>query len=254
MKKVLQGLIAAAALVSAPAIAADMPVKSYTPPPPAYTWTGCYIGAGLGYGWVNREHNEYNVATGIAFSPTETGGARGWLATAQFGCDYQIGQRWVIGAFIDGSKESFKGNYEPAIASIFGTLKESSSWAIGGRLGYEVMPGLLSFVSGGWTQAKYDGMTFVNAAGAAVTDALPSRTWGGWFLGGGTEYAIGFMPGLFWKNEYRFASYRNASDAYLTPASFGAGVLAGDRSTIYTQTIRTELVWRFGGKAVVASY
>jgi hypothetical protein len=35
MKKVLQGLIAAAALVSAPAIAADMPVKSYSPLPPA---------------------------------------------------------------------------------------------------------------------------------------------------------------------------------------------------------------------------
>ncbi len=62
MKKVLQGLIAAAALVSAPAIAADMPVKSYSPPPPVYTWTGCYVGAGFGYKMWNREHDVYDPA------------------------------------------------------------------------------------------------------------------------------------------------------------------------------------------------
>ena len=32
-------------------------------------------------------------------------------------------------------------------------------------------------------------------------------TYSGWFLGSGYEYGFGFMPGLFWKTEYRFADY-----------------------------------------------
>ncbi len=83
----------------------------------------------------------------------------------------------------------------------------------------------------------------------------------GWFIGGGTEYAIGFLPGLFWKTEYRFAQYSNGQNNGIVCASTGPGVCGvvgatgyTDRSTHYQQTIRSELVWRFGGKAVVASY
>ena len=48
MKRILFNT-ATAALIAGPAIAADMPVK-YTAPPPApfFTWTGFYIGAGIG--------------------------------------------------------------------------------------------------------------------------------------------------------------------------------------------------------------
>jgi outer membrane immunogenic protein len=246
MKKVLQGLVATAALASAPAIAADMPVKAYSPPPPMVTsWTGCYIGAGFGYGWWNREHADYDTTTGVALSVNSTVGGRGWLGTGQLGCDYQFAGHWVIGGFVDGNIESIKGNYNLTNFTRTGTLKESSSWAFGGRLGYEVMPGLLSFVSGGWTQARFDGVTFTNNLGVTVTDALASRTCNGWFIGGGTEYSIGFLPGLYWKNEYRFSSYSNSSNAILTP-SIGT---VGDRSQLYSQTIRSELVWRFGGQA-----
>ena len=36
---------------------------------------------------------------------------------------------------------------------------------------------------------------------------LSKNTYEGWFLGTGYEYGLGFFPGLFWKTEYRFASY-----------------------------------------------
>src|SRR5438477_993300 len=38
----------AAALIAGPALAADMPIKAYPPPPVVYGWGGFYLGGGLG--------------------------------------------------------------------------------------------------------------------------------------------------------------------------------------------------------------
>jgi outer membrane immunogenic protein len=259
MKKIFLATTALIALASGSAVAADMPVKAVYTPAPVYSWTGCYVGAGFGYRMYDRKHTEYTLATGVPIGLDADMGSRGWLATGQFGCDYQFGSAWVIGAFIDGDWSSIKGTYNLNFANVSGQTKEKSSWAVGGRLGYSVMPGLLTFVSGGWTQARFDATPlFNNVNGAPLvagsTDGIPSQTWGGWFIGGGTEYALGFLPGLFWKNEYRFASFNNK----LTPFNQTAPNLLvgqGERSSLYSQTIRSELVWRFGGKApVVAKY
>src|SRR5260370_22311544 len=46
------------ALIAGSAMAADMPVKApimRPPPPPVFTWTGCYFGGGGGYGMWNQE-------------------------------------------------------------------------------------------------------------------------------------------------------------------------------------------------------
>ena len=55
-----------------------------------------------------------------------------------------------------------------------------------------------------------------------VPDQLESN---GWFLGGGTEYQITTsIPGLFWKNEFRFSEFdnRTAANVYLAAANCGA--------------------------------
>ncbi len=43
MKKFLLGSVALAAVIAGPAMAADMPLKA-PPPPPVFSWTGCYVG------------------------------------------------------------------------------------------------------------------------------------------------------------------------------------------------------------------
>ncbi len=48
MKKILLGSVALI-VMSAPVLAADMPVK-VKPLPPAWSWTGCYVGLNVGYG------------------------------------------------------------------------------------------------------------------------------------------------------------------------------------------------------------
>jgi outer membrane immunogenic protein len=56
MKKILLGVVATVAL-AVPALAADLPVRTYTKAPvivdPGYNWTGFYVGANAGYGWEN---------------------------------------------------------------------------------------------------------------------------------------------------------------------------------------------------------
>ena len=65
-----------------------------------------------------------------------------------------------------------------------------------------VMPQLLAYVSGGFTQARFGQ---VNADGPLFF--LPATTYSGYFVGSGYEYGLTFLPGLFWKTEYRFAGY-----------------------------------------------
>src|ERR1700729_3371007 len=96
-------------LLAAPwsaANAADMPYKvpQYAPPPaPAYSWTGCYVDAGAGYGFWNQDHQTTSAlpVAGFISTLTTTDGGRGWLGRFGGGCDYQtpmFNNRFVIGA------------------------------------------------------------------------------------------------------------------------------------------------------------
>jgi outer membrane immunogenic protein len=52
MNKIAIGVATIAAVVGAPALAADMPVKAPPrAPAPIYSWTGWYVGGNVGYGW-----------------------------------------------------------------------------------------------------------------------------------------------------------------------------------------------------------
>src|SRR5260370_17446143 len=70
------------ALMAGSAMAADMPVKApimRAPPPPVFSWTGCYIGGGGGYGMWNQETFHETAPCPVANSPTKTGGGPGWF-------------------------------------------------------------------------------------------------------------------------------------------------------------------------------
>jgi outer membrane immunogenic protein len=78
---------------------------------------------------------------------------------------------------------------------------------------------------------------------------VPGRTYEGWFIGSGVEYAFGWLPGLYWKNEYRFADYAAKTTTVMCTAASLCGVVGStafaERIHPYVQTVRTELVWRF---------
>lgn len=250
------------------ALAADLPVKAAVPRPIA-SYTGCYLNAGGGYGFWNQDQYTETVP-GLA--PTTAGttsdGGRGWLGQFGGGCDYQLGgdfSNWVVGAFGDYDVMNLKGtnnfaNVAPGGAfgpNAFAPEKEKSAWYVGARVGYLVTPALLTFASAGYTQTSFNqqNMTFLNGLGP-INAFLPATTYNGWFVGGGTEYAMNFswLPahGLFWRNEYRFASYNSKDLPLLGP---GAGVGFGQHTTPNVQTITSSLVWKFNwGGPVVARY
>ncbi len=263
MKKLLIGsatFIAFAAFGFARA--ADMPPPVYKAPPPApvYNWTGCYINAGGGYGMWNQDHYaEYGPPTFTTFDPvsvTYTNGGRGWLGAIGGGCDYQFSMgnlgNWVVGAFGDYDPMSLTGTNEfpskTLIDDISGSETETGAWYVGGRIGYLVTPALLTYFEGGYTQAHFGQVNFSTEflPSFATPYSLPGTTYSGWFLGGGTEYALTWLPihGLFWRSEYRYASYE-AQDVPLVVTSTGAQTSLYEHSLKYVQTATTSLVWRF---------
>jgi outer membrane immunogenic protein len=247
MKRILIAAAALSALAST-AFAADlparMPVKA-APMVPVQTWTGCYVGAGGGYGMWNQDHlttDTVGAVPGGASAFRSTTGGRGWFGTAQFGCDYQFDQNWLVGAFVDGNWGSIRGDFEDNFFQ-FGREKEKWSWAAGGRVGYLLYPQLLTYVSGGFTSARFDQFGVTNAAGVPA-GIYARHTYDGYFIGTGYEYKIAWWQGLTWKTEYRVSDFGNNERVPLLTVA-GAPTVFSMNSHKYEQTVRSELVWRF---------
>jgi outer membrane immunogenic protein len=244
------------------ASAADLPRKApaFVPPPaPVFNWTGIWISGGVGYGIYDIDHSTVSPTTGAIFDIGHDNSGRGWLGKVGIGGDYQFAGplgNWTIGAFADAQWTNIKGDYSyncpdgcNGPTGFIGERKLDWTWAAGGRLGYVALPGLLTYVNGGYTQARFDDTNLLDATGLTATMvSLPKRTYNGWFLGGGTEFAINLIPGLFWKNEYRFADY-GSKDDFAVCVTAGCGGIgtnhALDRARPRVQTITTELVYRF---------
>ena len=244
MKKVLLATLAVVALASGSALAADMALPAKAPPPPPPSWTGCYVSGGVGYGMLDDERFGTDPTR-----PTSTSAGKGWLGAFGGGCDYQFNASpigpIVIGAFADYDPMDISGAFgDPFNDTHHGTQTEQDAWYAGVRAGVLITPKLLSYIDGGWTGANINRINILFASGAPTGLYLPSENLSGWFIGGGTEYALTFVPinGLFWKTEYRFASYDSYDQHYIHPAFIGGSVV---HNSVDTQTITSSLVWRF---------
>ncbi len=269
MKKIALA-IAAVAAFSAPSLAADMAARPYAKAPPPVqavaSWTGLWISGGFGYGLAQFQHSEYNIGAPFALVSTgqDTGG-KGWLGKVGVGGDYQFAGpfgSWVVGAFADWDWSNISGQYSFNTAGVpgaligasnlTGTFRNDQSWAVGARIGFIALPGLLTYFNGGYTQAHFEGTSFFNtsaipAAPLLTGVSLGSHTRNGYFLGGGTEYAVSQLPGMFWKNEVRFSDFGNRTNTLVCAGAVGCGVggVLTQTSRVYEQKATTELVYRF---------
>jgi len=243
-----------------------MAAPAKMPAPPVHTWTGCYLGGGGGYGMWNQDSFLETDPLHLQLSSTQTSGGKGWFGTVTGGCDYQVNSNIVVGAFADADWGSLAGTYASPIGGLLaalpgnialgaaqigngqGTETEQSAWAVGARFGWLVTPTVLTFWDGGYTQAHFGQIDLSSSFLPSIPlgRSIQAQTYGGWFLGGGFDYALPFFSGLFWQTEYRYATY-NAVDVPMINISF-PNIPTGRaiNSQMFIQTVRTELVYRFG--------
>ena len=133
MKKFLLATVALVALgATVPALAADLPARTYTKAPayvpaPIYSWTGFYIGGHIGGAF--NGNNGFNGAV----NSTNNGAFLGGL---QAGADYQFAPTWVAGIEAQYSWLGSSNNATvfPGIGTF--TINQRGLGSVTGRLGY----------------------------------------------------------------------------------------------------------------------
>ncbi|MGE0053545.1 MAG: outer membrane protein [Hyphomicrobium sp.] len=288
------------ALVSSKSARADEYVgslKDSPPPPNEYVWDGLYVGAGIGVGSFNHNVNVnqgnhgdgdnecfecseiYRVQQQMGFG-TQSFSDDDWnvFGTLQIGYDRVLGNRFLIGAFLDfdfypDADSSFSSapikkpgdmNYVPVLngpgSSVSGKVSLEHAWYAGARIGVLLRPDFLLFASGGYTEASLDGS--INLGGPMIMPAfdmmMPSPPHGatlsapdelhGWFIGVGGERKLDSNLSL--KIEYRYARYQGESfssshhNGYEVSAldGYGPGMSADIDADIHT--VRAALVFK----------
>ena len=224
------------------------PPAAMAPAPiaPAYDWNGCYLALGAGVGMFNDEHHisitETSPPATFLGANTTTGG-NGLLGRFGAGCDYQVAPRVVLGAFGDLDLTNMSGT----MSEVEFPAKESADWAwtAGARAGYLLWPQTLGYIDGGFTQARFHFANIGLPAGLSGLGALAfggefgSYVANGVFGGAGFEMALDFLPGAFWRNEYRFAYYVPMNDAGQIE-----GIPVTERVQPTVQTVTTSFVYK----------
>jgi outer membrane immunogenic protein len=235
-----------AALAAGSAMAADLPVKAKLPPPPAFSWTGCYIGGHFGSlfsedNWTTTSANWNLAAPGTAAGTSISIFDSTYLVLGgQAGCNYQIGS-WVLGVQGDGAYTNASGTATDQVATLLGGLtdqtKIKSIASATGRVGY-ALDRWLPYVKGGGAWSTVDYNTFVTATNATVSTASAMRS--GWTAGGGIEYTIVANLSIFIEYDwYDFGTKSVAFNSSVAGLSSSADIKERD------SVVKMGLNWTF---------
>ncbi len=233
MKKLLLTSVASSALAFiSPALAA--PVNA--PIVGVYNWTGCYVGANVGYSW-GRAHGDINSNTfGALGMPNPfpvSLNPDGVIGGGQVGCNRQFDNRWVLGLEADfqGSAEKRSASFSnPFVIGEGGvvnqTIEAKIQWfgTVRGRAGFLISPTLMLYGTGGLAYGKTsisDNISaVVNTPGGPISLASvigASQTRVGWTLGAGVEGALFDWKNWTWKVEYLYVDLGSMSGSGVDP-------------------------------------
>jgi outer membrane immunogenic protein len=272
MKKFLLSVSVGAllALSGGQAMAADIPPPAPAPMykapayvPPAWSWTGFYIGLNGGYGWNQTTGNSScinpgGVLFGTGCDAPNSGAVSpsGGLFGAQAGYNLQSGPI-VWGLETDIQWSDIKGSgaltdlcCEPAPVAA-GTFTGTSSldWfgTVRGRFGYLVTPNALLYATGGmiYGDEKVSNSVVYPATGL-VYPASASSTQVGWTAGAGLEYA--FTGSVSAKIEGLYYDLGHLNDSFTCPAAATTctpGYTFGANYRFTGEMVRAGLNYRF---------
>jgi outer membrane immunogenic protein len=276
MKSFIGGM-ALTALLSVPAIAADVAVKAPTYNAASITnWTGAYAGLELGGKWGDATWATTSItpplgipATVDASSPAHFRMSDGRRVGFYAGYNWQR-DRWIYGLEFDGAYAAGSAQ----MAGVPGCAIQCVVFAPGpgvdstqvrmnwdasarARLGYLVTADLLAYATGGaaW-QSMQTSATCQNSVADPICAGLIGTPFNtqthtkvppGWTLGGGLELKI--AANLMLRGEYRFAQfYGNDSITFPAPSGPLTGpTTLNHRLNVDTHLATIGLAYKFGG-------
>jgi outer membrane immunogenic protein len=262
MRKYLLSVALVAALAG-PAFAADLPSTKAPPPapapvyiPPAFTWTGFYVGADLGGVWTNLSDSDYwNYGLVTNYYSHHGGNNSGVFGGGHIGANYQINQ------FVIGVEGSFAGTsllnsrYDGYTDTTWHT---NTNWigSVDGRLGLTGwFDRTLIYAIGGaaWTNGDASltaGPSWYasNVSAGYANNVNWNKTLAGYDVGAGVEYA--WTPNWTVRVEYRYYNFGNNNNQaiYWAPSR---------NWTLNENVVKVGLTYLFGAPAsapVVAKY
>jgi outer membrane immunogenic protein len=241
MKKFLLGVLGLVAM-AAPAVAADLPARTYSAPPPViYDWTGFYFG-GNG-GWGSSRNCLVFVAVAGATSADGCLSKSGGLIGGQMGYRWQMGPV-VLGLEAQGDWANLNSSHVSILNPVFTTgTKVNGLGLFTGQFGYAGIATLLYMKVGA---AVTSNSTFIKTTLGGVGLASASSTRWGTTVGVGFDY--GFSPNLTAGIEYDhlFMGDSNNSFSAVNPIVPGAFI----RITQDVDMVTLRVNYKFGGPAV----
>ena len=266
MKSGLLASVSIAALfVASGAGAADLPVKARPMPvaaAPVYSWTGCYVGAHVGWGRGRHNHTQSNFASfsggsNVLSAASGRADSSGGLFGGQVGCNYQFASNWVVGIQGDIAGTNLNGQVQDALRALVdpdtrNIVGVKTDWlsSVTGRIGYTFYANQGMFYAkggGAWVHNIWDLHDTFKDYGAAT--ASETRT--GWTVGGGIEWK-------FTQNWSGFAEYNYYSfggDKILAVDTAGAATIRTFTSNKQEiSTVKIGVNYMFTQGPVVARY
>lgn len=194
-----------------------------------FSWTGLYLGAGIGGGAALHEPTVSLGGSSVSFDSTA---GQGFLATAIVGYDFRLSRNVVAGVFFDYDVSSISADAD--FPFMFTSGDHRHSWSIGGRAGYLINPATLFYLSAGYSRAAFD---FGTLGGI---DPIGNVGMHGYFVGFGMETQLAGNWSV--RGEYRFTQF-DPKTVFDDPC----GCLGTMDVETSMHTGRALLVYRFNG-------
>src|SRR3984893_18345926 len=254
--KLLIKSFATTMLFSSVALAADLPPPPPPPVPyvPAFTWTGFYLGANVGFGGdrVVYPFSAVAVVGGAAIAGSASITSSGVIGGGQLGYNWGFPNNFLVGFETDFDGAAIRGKVSANAAGQIGGAPFGFAAQIGsrinyigtvrGRVGY-AWDRFLVYGTGGFAYGEVNSAVSaaVDVGGASVAiSATQNRSRTGWTAGGGFEYAI--TKNLTVKTEYLYVDL--GTNNILNQTLFGVvGVNINQKTT--ANIVRAGLNYKF---------
>jgi len=243
MKKLFLATTAFVVLAATSAGAADMTARpAYAPPPPAYSWSGFYIGGNVGYGWgtAKDDATESTTMSGVVTRSTTTSNSQemnGVIGGVQAGYNYQLGT-WVWGWETD-----FQGSGQKGSSTFNGVA--------GGPLAIPFTVTADHKLEWFGTARSRLGVLWGSIAGGAIAVGAVTNfkdVKAGWTAGAGAEAALG--GGWSAKLEYLYIDLGKTELTTAATAAVAGATVAINANHTFRDTdniLRVGLNYKWGG-------